>query len=103
MRKYSIIALILIGITGAYVFATTVFPDVTPGFPRIPMGTGSIGQILGQLLGVTDLNNPGDGTVQNSLALSGISASGYLQNNDCLGGEVWLRIDANGKAVCGNK
>lgn len=49
-------------------------------------------------------NYAGDGTVANTNALSGITATGFLHGNNCAtAGNVWLRTDATGKAVCGSK
>lgn len=64
MRKklLLIVPLALIIATGAYALVANLFPNME-SFPRIPMGSGSLGQVLGQILGVTDLTNPGDGTV----------------------------------------
>ncbi len=104
MRKLTFLIISLLVLAGwAYALTLSLFPD-TPLFPRIPTGDGTIGGAIAKILGISDLGNyPGDGTVQNSLTLSGVSGTGYLKKNDCTSGtEKWTGIDADGKAICGS-
>jgi hypothetical protein len=102
MRKFvTVVASIALIITGAYALVTSLYPD-TVDFPRVPMGVGSIGEVVGRILGETDLANYAwDGTVENSEKLGGITATGYLKKKDiCIAGEVIIGIDADGKWIC---
>ena len=71
MKKIGIIVGILaLGAIGAYALVPTLFPD-TPVFPRVPVGSGTIGEMIGRLVGNSDLANYlGDGTVENTNSLS---------------------------------
>lgn len=53
-KKLSIALLVLIGAIGAYALSANLFPD-TVSFPRIPTGTGAIGEVLSKLLGTTNI------------------------------------------------
>ena len=74
MQKKILIPLILIlAISGVAVGASFLNPKNLPDtveFPRIPMGDGTIGAVIGKILGTNDLGNyVGDGTVTNTLKL----------------------------------
>lgn len=57
MRKFvTVVASIALLITGAYALVTSLYPD-TVDFPRVPMGVGSIGEVIGRILGESDLAN----------------------------------------------
>ncbi|GAB0174122.1 MAG: hypothetical protein HHAS10_00010 [Candidatus Altimarinota bacterium] len=102
--KKIILLLLGLGLISGSVLALFpgLFPD-TPAFPRIPIGDGTIGKVFTKLLGTNDLGNyAGDGTVPNSLALSGVSASGYLKDDSsCSSGQKYIGIDSSGKRICG--
>lgn len=103
MQKKLLIAVLTFSIVGG-VFATLIasrYPD-NAEFPRVPMGDGTIGQLLTKILGTPDLTST-DGTVKNAEMLSGITATGYLKNTPCSASQVWVGIDTSGKALCGNK
>ncbi len=104
MKKIGVFAGILaLGAIGAYALVPALFPN-TPAFPRVPVGSGTIGEMIGRLIGNSDLANYlGDGTVNNTNSLSGISASGYLQSVTCPGVNAWRGIDISGKAVCASR
>lgn len=71
MKKIGIIAGVLaLGAIGAYALVPTFFPN-TVTFPRVPVGSGTIGEMIGRLVGNSDLANYlGDGTVNNTKSLS---------------------------------
>lgn len=97
MQKKSIIVPLLGLIGVGLIFASSgVFPD-TASLPRFPTGPGTIGGVL------TAFFNS-DGTAKNTESLSGATASGYLQNQDCTDplNPAWVGIDPTGKAICGN-
>lgn len=99
MRKLIILLILVLGTIGAYALSG-LLPD-TGVFPRIPIGTGSIGSILAKVLGTTsfELSN---GRVNNTLFFSWISGSGYLHIGNCSNAsEVWIGLDAGGNPVCG--
>jgi hypothetical protein len=86
--------LALIGIMFA---SSGLFPD-TALFPRTPQSDGTIGWFLKSYF-------QADGTAKNTNMLSGVTASGYLQNNDCSTNPidtVWVGVDADGRGICGN-
>jgi hypothetical protein len=107
MRKSPLILLplILIGLTGVYALVDNLLPD-TSEFPRVPTADGTIWGYITRILGVTDLanylDNGGDGTVENTLALSGTTATGFLSTKTCNGSQVWGTL-ANGTPTCRNK
>ncbi len=76
MRKLPlIIALISLSLISAYALVVNLLPN-TVEFPRIPTGPGTIGGTITQILGISDLANyTGDGTVPNTMMLSGISST----------------------------
>ena len=71
MKKIGIIAsVVALGAIGAYALAPALFPN-TPAFPRVPVESGTIGEMIGRLIGTNDLENYfGDGTVENTNSLS---------------------------------
>lgn len=111
MQKKILLPLILVLWIGWVAFAAFLNPKMLPDtaeFPRIPMGSGTIWEIIGKILGTTDLGNyilnGGDGTVKNTQTLSWVTASGYLKNTTCVSNtQVWTGFDTNGTAVCGTK
>ena len=75
MQKKILIPLVLIfalsGVAlGANFLNLKSLPD-TAEFPLIPMGSGTIGEVIGKILGTNDLGNyVGDGTVSNTQMFS---------------------------------
>lgn len=101
MRKSLIFLLVALGTLGAYALSG-LFPD-TAEFPRIPIGTGTIGNILATILGTTnfELSN---GRVNNTAAFSWVSGNGYLHIGNCSNAsEVWRGVDDSGNPLCGQK
>lgn len=99
MRKILFSLIAVIGAVWAFALSG-LFPD-TPAFPRIPIGTGTIGNVIAKILGTTsfELSN---GMVVNTEYFSGIAGSGYLHIGNCWNpSEVWIKVDANGGPVCG--
>lgn len=69
-----------------------LLPD-TPAFPRVPTSDGMVGGAITHVLGVSDLANyNGDGTVPNTMMLSGITSTGYLRGMICGAGKVWKNL-----------
>jgi hypothetical protein len=97
MKKLTLIPLALIVLVGAIWASSIITPD-KPGFPSNPQTPGTLGYIL-SLFGT-------DGTARDSLALGGVSATGYLQtpNATCTNpGEVWKGINTDGTVECGTR
>lgn len=69
-------AFLLLCIAFGAVYAATKLVPNTPEFPQYPNSPGSLGYALDQAF------YP-DGTAKNAQKLAGVSASGYLQNNEC--------------------
>lgn len=83
-RKIILIPVILLAFVGIVFASMSLFPD-TASFPRFPGGHGTMSGVLSMFRS--------DGTAQNTNMLSGVTASGYLQNNDCSGNvtdKVWV-------------
>lgn len=102
MRKLSLILVSLLIITGGvYALVANLFPD-TVDFPRIPVAPGTLGYSIATMLWVGDLwGYAGDGTVNNTEKLGGVSADNYLKHNQCSVPDVWLGIEPNGTPICG--
>ncbi len=95
MRKLAILPIALIALFGIVFASGVLFPD-TVSLPRFPGGPGTMSGVFSMFRS--------DGTAQNALSLSGVSATGYLQNTDCSSepiNKVWVGIDADGKGICG--
>ncbi len=104
MRKTPlIITLLLVGIVSTYALVVNLFPD-TANFPRIPLGNGTIGGIIANILWVSDLANySADGTVGNTNMLSGMTSTGYLRSSgNCGATKVWTSLGA-GMPTCADK
>lgn len=95
-KKSVIVPIIAVLVIIAGVFASSGFPD-TGSLPRIPTGPGTIGGVLYNLFET-------DGSAKNANSLSGVSATGYLQNNNCTDpiNNKWIGIDENGRWICAN-
>lgn len=102
MRKLSLILVSLLIITGGvYALVANLFPD-TVDFPRIPVAPGTLGYSIATMLWVADLwGYAGDGTVNNTDKLGGVSADNYLKHNQCSVPDVWLGIEPDGTPICG--
>lgn len=87
--------------TSVYALLPTLFPDTVP-LPRIPVQTGTIGNIISKILGTADLGNyASDGTISETAHLSGATATGYLHlTPDCPPTQVYGGIDTAGKRIC---
>lgn len=78
MQKKILIPLVLIfavsGVALGINFSNPNYLPDTVDFPRIPMGSGTIGEVIGKILGTNDLgnytSNGGTGVVQNTQMLS---------------------------------
>lgn len=78
MQKKILIPLVLIfavsGVALGINFSNPNYLPDTVDFPRIPMGSGTIGEVIGKILGTNDLGNytlnGGNGDVQNTQMLS---------------------------------
>lgn len=102
MRKSPIILLplIILGLGWAYALMQPLLPD-TSEFPRIPTADGTIWGYIAKILGTSDLANyVGDGTVENTLALSGVTADTLLKNTTCGPTGVWTWL-TDGTPTCG--
>jgi hypothetical protein len=96
-KKSVIIPIVAIVVIIGWVFASSgLFPD-TASLPRVPIGPGTIGWVLYSWF-------ESDGSAKNTNTLSGITSSGYLQNNNCTDpiNNKWSGVDANGRGICGN-
>jgi hypothetical protein len=78
-----------------------LFPN-TWDFPRVPQVNGTLGNILAKILGESDIEPYAwDGTVNNTLALNGITSTWYLQHKECEVWTVWKKVEDNGTVTCG--
>ncbi|MBX9809188.1 hypothetical protein K2X92_02240 [Candidatus Gracilibacteria bacterium] len=95
-KKSVIVPIIAIIVIIVGVFATSGFPD-TGSLPRLPTGPGTIGGVLNSWFET-------DGSAKNTNTLSGVSATGYLQHNNCTDpiNNKWIGIDDNGRGICAN-
>lgn len=75
MRKFTPVPIVLMVIVSIVLASGVLFPD-TGSLPRLPSGPGTIGGVLSSFFG-------SDGSAHNTDTLSGVYASGYLQNKDC--------------------
>lgn len=41
--------------------------------------------------------------MENTDKLAGLTASGYLHHNECIGSEVWVEVGADGMPICGQR
>jgi hypothetical protein len=78
-----------------------LFPS-TWDFPRVPQANGTLGHILANILGIPDIEPyVGDWTVNNTLALNGITSTWYLQHGTCtVIDQVWTSITPEWTAIC---
>jgi hypothetical protein len=95
-----IVVLILAGSAYAALVAW-LFPN-TWDFPRVPQANGTLGHILANILGIPDIEPyVGDWTVNNTLALNGITSTWYLQHGTCtVIDQVWTSITPEWTAIC---
>lgn len=96
MKKLLLLPLILIIVGSAYALVGNLFPDTT--LPRIPTDPGTIGDTLTKWFGPNlDTDLP-----INTLALSGISATGYISSTDatCSSDQTWRGVTSDGKIIC---
>ncbi len=105
MRKILSAIAFLIVLTGG-VFAAYVaglFPDSVL-YPRFPQWPGTIGGAIAQFFGGANLSSyNGDGTVNNTTALSGVTATGFLRSSgNCGATKVWTSL-AGGLPTCADK
>ena len=104
MRKTPIIVtIVLVSLASVYALVTNLLPD-TAIFPRIPMGNGTIGWTIANILWVAGLGNyTSDGTTKNATMLSGITSTGYLRSSGACGAtKVWTSLGA-GTPTCADK
>ena len=104
MRKTPIIVtIVLVSLASVYALVTNLLPD-TAIFPRIPMGNGTIGWTIANILWVAGLGNyASDGTTKNATMLSGITSTGYLRSSGACGAtKVWTSLGA-GTPTCADK
>lgn len=82
----------VVAVFSVYAATQIYFPGVDPdGQPIAPSGMEKV---------LDTLSNPNN---INANQLGGISATGYLRNTTCTGTQTWTGVDANGKAVCGDR
>jgi hypothetical protein len=95
-NKASLIPVALIALVGVVFASGMYFPDSNPSLPREPKWPGTIGGALYSLFAP-------DGTAKNTEKLWGITATGYLRNNNCTDSinKKWVWVAPDGKGICG--